>query len=80
MFGKKRLPLVPGRLALGTAALSEWAARLFSRPPVFTRQEKLATMATATYDGSKAERELGFVPRTTLSEGMREVEKWLETS
>ena len=77
MLGKKRLPSLPGRLALGTAALAEWAARIFRRPPVFTRQEVLSTMATATYDGRKAEGELGFVPKTTLAEGMRKVEDWL---
>lgn len=80
MMGKGRLPSVPGRIALGTAALSEWASRLFRKSPVFTRQEILATMATATYDGTKAERELGFVPKTSLSEGMREVKKWLDAS
>ena len=77
MLGKKRLPAIPARLALGTAALAEWAARVSGRPPVFTRQEILATTATATYDGGKAARELGFVASTTPAEGMRRVEDWL---
>jgi len=80
MLGKKRLPSIPGCLALGTATVAEWTARVFGRPPVFTRQEILATMATATYDGRKAERELGFAPKTTLAEGMREVENWYQTA
>lgn len=80
MMGKKRLPSIPGRLALGLAGASESMARVFRRSPVFTRQEILSTMATATYDGRKAERELGFKPGTTLAEGMREVESWVRTS
>ena len=79
MAGKKRLPSVPGRLALATAATAEWLARRFRRQPVFTRQEVLATMATTSYDGGKAGRELGFVPKTTLAEGMRRIEEWLRT-
>ncbi len=80
MLGKKRLPSVPGRLALGAAAMAEWTARTFRGRPVFTRQEILATLATATYDGRKAERELNFTATTTLAEGMRRVEDWLRSS
>ncbi len=80
MLGKGPLPSLPGRLALGTAAVAEWAARFSGRAPVFSRQEVLATMATATYDGSKAERELGFEAKTTLAEGMAKVESWLSAA
>lgn len=76
MVGKKRLPSLPGRLALGAAAAAERWARAFGGAPVFTRQEVMSTMATATYDGGKAARELGFVARTSLAEGMREVALW----
>jgi len=37
----------------------------------------MSTMATATYDGRKAERELGFKPKITVADGMRRVESWL---
>jgi dihydroflavonol-4-reductase len=77
MAGKKRLPSMPGRLALATASTAEWLARVLRRPPVFTRQEVLATLATTTYDGRKAEKELGFMAKTTLAEGMRRVEEGL---
>jgi len=80
MLGKQNLPSLPGRLALGTAAVAEWVARISRRAPVFTRQEVLSTMATATYDGRKAERELGFAAKTTLAEGMAKVESWLRTT
>jgi nucleoside-diphosphate-sugar epimerase len=80
MVGKKRLPSLPGRLALGAAAAAEGVARTFRRAPVFTRQEVMSTMATATYDGGKAARELGFEARTSLPDGMREVERWLNSA
>jgi nucleoside-diphosphate-sugar epimerase len=76
MVGKKRLPSLPGRLALGAAGAAELWARTFGGAPVFTRQEVMSTMATATYDGGKAEHELGFEARTSLPEGMREVALW----
>jgi len=80
MMGKARLPSIPGRLALGLAGASESMAKVLRRAPVFTRQEVMSTTATATYDGRKAERELGFKPKTTLAAGMREVERWLRAS
>jgi nucleoside-diphosphate-sugar epimerase len=55
-------------------------AKVSGRAPVFTRQEVLSTMATATYDGRKAERELGFTARTTLAEGMARIEAWLRAT
>lgn len=76
MVGKKRLPSLPGRLALGAAAAAERWAGTFGGAPVFTRQEVMSTLATATYDGRKAARELGFEARTSLAEGMREVALW----
>jgi nucleoside-diphosphate-sugar epimerase len=79
MVGKTRLPSLPGRLALGAAAAAEAWAKTFGGAPVFTRQEVMSTMATATYDGRKAARELGFEARTSLAEGMREVERWLSS-
>ncbi len=80
ILGKRHLPSMPGRLALGAAGAAELAARIFGRPPVFTRQEILSTMATATYDGRKAERELGFKPKISLAVGMAEVEAWVRGS
>ncbi len=79
MLGKRQPPSMPGWLALQVAALAEKAAPVLKRPPVFTRQEALGSLKRAVYDGSKAERELGFVPKTTLAEGMRQVEAWLRS-
>jgi len=77
MMGKARLPSIPGRLALVLAGAAELAAKVLRRAPVFTRQEVMSTTATATYDGRKAERELGFKPKITVADGMREVERRL---
>ena len=77
MMGKARLPSIPSRLALGLAGASESMAKVLRRSPVFTRQEVMSTTATATYDGRKAERELGFKPKITVADGMRRVESWL---
>ncbi len=76
IVGRKRIPSVPLRFGLAAAGLAERAARLFGRAPVFTRQEALSSTTTATFDGAKARRELGFEPRTSLDEGMRAVEEW----
>jgi hypothetical protein len=45
-----------------------------------TRQETLATTATAAYDGGRAERKPGFTPKTTLAEGVLKVEEWLHAA
>jgi nucleoside-diphosphate-sugar epimerase len=79
MAGRKRLPALPGPVAVAAATTAELAARVFRRQPVFTRQEVLATLATTSYDGTKAARELGFAPKTTLAEGMRLVEEWVRS-
>jgi nucleoside-diphosphate-sugar epimerase len=79
MIGKTRIPSVPAWLAAAFASLSEAAARLTGRPPVFTRSAvRFITDFESTYDGAKARAELGFEPRTSLDEGMGAVRRWLE--
>ena len=79
MVGKSRIPSVPAWLAAGIASLSEAAAKLTGRPPVFTRSAvRFITDFETTYDGAKAQAELGFEPRTSLEEGMEKVRRWLE--
>jgi nucleoside-diphosphate-sugar epimerase len=77
MLEKNQIPSVPGWLALRLATLVELAAQILHRPPIFTRGEIRALMLHATYDGNKAQRELGFTPKLSLEEGMRKVETWL---
>ncbi len=79
MVGKSRIPSVPVWLAAGIASLSEAAAKLTGKPPVFTRSAvRFITDFETTYDGAKARAELGFEPRTSLEEGMEKVRRWLE--
>lgn len=80
MLHREHLPTIPGWLAIPSALIAEEVAKLFNRPPIFTRQEVRNTMLQATYDGSKAERELGFKPKVSIEEGMRRIEEWLRTS
>ena len=78
MLGRGLPPSVPGWTVLAFAAMAELAARLTHRPPLLTRGVARYMMMRATYSGVKAQRELGFVPNTTLENGMRSVEEWLK--
>jgi 2-alkyl-3-oxoalkanoate reductase len=69
---------IPRWLAFAVATLAESIAHISGRPPLFTRQEVRATLTERTYDGSKARRELGSVPRTDLERGMLAVEQWIK--
>lgn len=77
MVGRLRSPSVPGWVALLVANLSESWARLTGRPAFATRTAARGLMMRATYDGSKARRQLRFTPSTNLETGMRLVEQWL---
>ena len=79
MLGKTGLPSVPSWLAITLATLAEWASKILPISPIFTRQDVRFTTIHAAYDGGKASRELGFVPQTPLSEGMRRVEEWIKS-
>lgn len=80
MLGKTSLPSVPSWLALTLATLAEGASKILRVPPIFTRQEVRLTTMHVAYDGGKARRELGFVPKTPLPEGMRRVEEWIRAT
>jgi nucleoside-diphosphate-sugar epimerase len=80
MLDKKPSPSIPQWLAFWVAALAEASAHISRNPPLFTRQEVRAMTTRSTYDGSKALRELGFSPRTSLEEGMRSVDEWIRKS
>lgn len=67
----KKLPSIPAWLALTTASLFEFYSTLTGSKPLFTKEAIYATLIRDTYDGSKAWKELGFNPKTTLAEGMK---------
>ena len=80
MVGRRRIRSVPGPVVMIVATMAEEAARLTRRPPLLTRGAARYIMMQATYNGGKAQRELGFVPRTTIETGMRLVREWLRES
>lgn len=77
MLGRERIRSMPGRSMLAVAGLLEWFSGLSGQPPLFTRSSVRAVMMHASYDGSKAARELEFSPQTTVEEGMKNVQSWL---
>lgn len=80
MLHKEHLPAVPGWLAFAIAFMAEQTAKLFNRPPLFTRQEVRNTMLRTSYDGRKSEAQLGFKPKISIEEGMLHIEEWLRSS
>ncbi|GAB4578924.1 MAG: NAD-dependent epimerase/dehydratase family protein [Anaerolineales bacterium] len=77
MLGKRWIPSAPRPVAMIGAALFEGLAKLTGKPPVFTRAQVLFTTLRISYNGKKAAEQLGFVPKTSLDEGMRQTEAWL---
>jgi nucleoside-diphosphate-sugar epimerase len=77
LLGRKKIPTVPGWLGMMLASLFEGLSTLTHRPPLFTRAILRANTMHASYDGTKARTELGFVPQISLEEGMSRVAAWL---
>jgi len=77
-IGVRRIFLkVPYRAQLLVAAVSEAAARLTGRKPGLTRTKVRAGRKYYwIYDGSRIKKELGFEPRTSLEEAIRETIDW----
>gem|GEM_PF-103323 len=75
--GKERLPSVPGWLAIAAAGLAEFGSRLSGRPPAFTRGAVRGTMVHAGYRSDKARDELGFVAKTDLATGLKQIRERL---
>lgn len=66
---------LPGRVALGAAALVEGASRLARRRPPFCREMVRTMLHGHAYDGSKAQRDLGL-RYTPLEETLRRTVAW----
>ncbi len=77
MLGKKWIHSAPRRLAMMGAGIFEGLAKLTGQPPIFTRAQVLFSTTKISYSGKKAAEQLGFTPKTSLEEGMRQVEGWL---
>jgi len=71
---------IPYAVQLGAAAASQTVAKLRRKTPVLSVQNVKATRAHSwVYDGSKIERELGFVPTQDMKEMVRRVVDWYRT-
>ena len=75
---KKTIPLrIPKSLVFFLAFLSENLSRLFGKAAVFSTQKaKEITQRYWGLDVSKAETELGFVPKYSLDKGAEETVRW----
>jgi dihydroflavonol-4-reductase len=78
ILGRKQIPSIPRGLAMTLAVFMESLSALTHRPPMLFRAMVRASTMHATYDGSKARAELGFIPQVCLSAGMDKVAAWLE--
>lgn len=71
-----RVP-VPSGLIRAAAAVSEVAGRAVGRPSIFTRDKARELLAPAWLcETETAKRDLDFVARTPLAEGLQETAAW----
>ena len=70
---------VPGWLALGSAAVTEWVADVVTaRTPAATREGVRLALRSGPFDSRKARSELGYAPRP-LQDAMRDAVTWLSS-
>ena len=79
MVGSKQPSSIPWWLAVPVVSLAEGWSALVHRPPLFSRTMLRSNTMRASYDGSKAQTELGFIPQVSLEAGMAEVAAWLDS-
>jgi nucleoside-diphosphate-sugar epimerase len=78
VFSRKvRTLAIPRAVAYGAAVVAEAASALAKKPPVINR-DKVTDLAQACWGCSieRARRDLGYSPRISLEEGMRETVEW----
>lgn len=75
--GVESLPSIPQWLAMTMAAMAEGFARLTGSTPPFTRTGVRGTgNRRDSYSTVKARQQLGFQPKTSITEGLRQIEAW----
>jgi nucleoside-diphosphate-sugar epimerase len=73
MAGKQSLPALPAWLVFGLIAFSTRLWRLFGRKFPASAAATHFLMRKNTYSIEKAQRVLGYAPRITLEQGMRNI-------
>jgi 2-alkyl-3-oxoalkanoate reductase len=68
---------VPQAVAHGVAALMEWKARRTESEPLFTRYAVALLARSQTYSIAAARRDLGYVPRVSVNDGIALTLPWL---
>lgn len=71
---------VPSFLALFGAKLIETVSPLFGKEPIVTTTNIRSTILDRTFDISKAESELGYKPRISFKDGIRETVLWYKAN
>jgi nucleoside-diphosphate-sugar epimerase len=71
-----RYPYLPTWIALSGAWGIELMARLTQRVPTVTRRNILSTIVDRVFSIEKAKQHLGFSPRVSLAEAVRETVSW----
>ncbi len=74
---RRHIPVPVARLV---AALFEFRARLFGGTPLLSAEVINAFLVNRAFDISKAQHELGYEPKISLEEGMKETVKWYEAN
>jgi nucleoside-diphosphate-sugar epimerase len=75
-----KLRVVPYRVVYALAYLMELRARLFGGEPLLTRYTTAILARTQTYNIDAARRDLGYVPRVTVAEGVERTLASLQAS
>ncbi len=75
--GRVRVVRVPAALVSAAAGASELGARLLGRATIFNRDKARELLAPSWLcETGAAERDLGFVARTSLARGLKETAEW----
>lgn len=77
MLGKQKLPAFPASLLLPAFSLLNTGFRAVGITPPVSPEAVRFVQRKQPYSIERATRELGYVPRISLDQGMRELETWL---
>ncbi|WP_162932464.1 NAD-dependent epimerase/dehydratase family protein [Solimonas sp. K1W22B-7] len=73
MLGRERVPTAPGALLIALVGALAWGYRLFGRKPPASAAGIHFLRRRGAYSIDKARRQLGYVPKVSLEQGMAEI-------